>query len=79
MDFITVTLRESAKTGKKIADLGKHEEYLLPVLAIKSLTHNVGEDDYTIEIIESYIPIGLGFDVNYATATLPKRFINILN
>ena len=36
MDFITVTLRENYVNGKSISKSGKLENYLLPVLAIKS-------------------------------------------
>ena len=79
MDFIKVTLRENFGNGKTVSESGRFENYLLPVLAIKSIYKNLTDDDYRIEIIESYIPTDLEFTVHYAVATLPNRFINVLN
>lgn len=79
MDFIKVTLRENFASGKKITESGRLEGYLLPILAIQSISKNLMNDDYRIDIIDSYIPTNLEFTVHYAEAKLPDRFINVLN
>ena len=82
MDFIRVTLIEEYKEGK-ISKLRRIPEHLLPVAGIKSIAQKLADHDlFTIEIIDSYKPIGEAknsfFLILYIIYFLLQRY-NILN
>lgn len=80
MEFIRVTLWEGLSSGKKISNLEKVENYLLPIYGIKSISEKVSEPGtYYIYICESHIPTDFEFIVDHAIAKLPNGFVDIVN
>jgi hypothetical protein len=82
MDFIKVTLMEKLDTGISISTRQSQPDYLLPITGIKSVRKKIlseSGNSYMIEIIESFKPNDVEFNVDYAEADLPKDFIRIIN